>query len=375
MIRYIYKLTSESNKSYVGQRTFKGDRIEDDNYMGSSTFFSRYPESLTKSILIKDIKDDFTLSLMETICIMEDITENGHCNNLNGKGNVNGNLGGYQHNIFYLTNLIGVQTRRKNGSYVMKESAKRKMIETKRINNAKLSEEERAQKFGRKKSMEDRKKMSEIKKRYYANLSDLEKQKHKHTTTEETKQKMREAKRRYFNSLSDEERKRIYSKPKSIEYKKKISEKQKEYYKNLTDEEKKLRSLSIKTRYASKSNEEKIRFSRKISEVWNSFSEEKKRNINRKRSAAAKGRIKSKDTIEKIRISKIGHTVSEETRRKISETKKANIRIQEDNRRRHQLYLDYASKYGKITWNNFLSILKVNGGITNELEFRNKYKC
>lgn len=131
MNRYIYRIESNNGKTYIGQRTYKGDNAKEDRYLGSSSWFKRNPdidEIAFKEILIEHIKDDFTLSLLETVAIMDDIAERGHLEVLgffNG-GNVNGNLGGYQHNTFYLNNMLGVKTRKEKGSYVMTEAAKRR---------------------------------------------------------------------------------------------------------------------------------------------------------------------------------------------------------------------------------------------------------
>lgn len=166
MNRYIYKLESIGGKTYIGQRVFSGDDVSKDKYLGSSTWFKRYSELdeiCFKTILIQNVKDDFTLSLLETIAIMDDIAENGHLENPGyfNRGNVNGNLGGYQHNNYFLNNMLGVETRKKKNSYVMKEISKKKMSETKRRNNALLSEEERKKKYGHKFTEETKKKMSE----------------------------------------------------------------------------------------------------------------------------------------------------------------------------------------------------------------------
>ena len=44
MNRYIYKIIFKSGKTYVGQRTFKGDNILDDEYVCSSSYAKNHKE-------------------------------------------------------------------------------------------------------------------------------------------------------------------------------------------------------------------------------------------------------------------------------------------------------------------------------------------
>lgn len=92
MIRYIYRLTFQSGKTYIGQRTYKGDDIDKDYYMGSSNYKKNNPDDviIKKEIIISGDFDNFTLNLLETDSIIfEKIQRGTNC--------VNGTYGG----LFY----------------------------------------------------------------------------------------------------------------------------------------------------------------------------------------------------------------------------------------------------------------------------------
>lgn len=92
MIRYIYRLTFQSGKTYIGQRTYKGDDIDKDSYMGSSNYKKNNPDDviIKKEIIISGDFDNFTLNLLETDSIIfEKIQKGNNC--------VNGTYGG----LFY----------------------------------------------------------------------------------------------------------------------------------------------------------------------------------------------------------------------------------------------------------------------------------
>ena len=92
MIRYIYRLTFQSGKTYIGQRTYKGDDIDKDPYMGSSNYKKNNPDDviIKKEIIISGDFDNFTLNLLETDSIIfEKIQRGNNC--------VNGTYGG----LFY----------------------------------------------------------------------------------------------------------------------------------------------------------------------------------------------------------------------------------------------------------------------------------
>lgn len=89
--RYIYKLTLESGKTYVGQRTYKSNESAiTDNYRGSSTYMKEHKEDkiIKREILIENIKDQETLNFLETWCILSEKA-------YNHENNINGTLGGF----------------------------------------------------------------------------------------------------------------------------------------------------------------------------------------------------------------------------------------------------------------------------------------
>lgn len=82
---YLYKLTFESGATYIGQHT---QRVENDKYITSSSYYKRHPEDkLLKREIFMEFSDKEDMDIFETICIMADKAENTK--------NVNGNLGGW----------------------------------------------------------------------------------------------------------------------------------------------------------------------------------------------------------------------------------------------------------------------------------------
>ena len=90
---YIYKITFESNKTYIGQRCYDckyGNSANTDTYMGSSRYARKNPQDkiTNKEILIENVKDIDTLNFLETWCILSELAYNkNNC--------VNGNYGGW----------------------------------------------------------------------------------------------------------------------------------------------------------------------------------------------------------------------------------------------------------------------------------------
>lgn len=81
---YIYKITFQSGRTYIGQHT---ERKANDKYVTSSAYYKRNPNDLvTSREVLLEVKDKETLNIMETICIMADKRDNDL--------NVNGTLGG-----------------------------------------------------------------------------------------------------------------------------------------------------------------------------------------------------------------------------------------------------------------------------------------
>ena len=101
LIRYIYKITFESGKTYIGQRKYNGDKLSEDKYLGSSTYAKNNPQDkiVNKEILISGEFDVFTLNLLETDSIIfEKLLRGDDC--------VNGTFGGLNYN--YLPRIKGI---------------------------------------------------------------------------------------------------------------------------------------------------------------------------------------------------------------------------------------------------------------------------
>lgn len=95
---YIYKITFDSGKTYVGQHT---QYVENDSYITSSSYYKRnknIDKIKSREILIV-VNDKFTLDLMETICIFEDKASNPNNVNYNWGGYANGMIGGWNKGI------------------------------------------------------------------------------------------------------------------------------------------------------------------------------------------------------------------------------------------------------------------------------------
>lgn len=85
ILYYIYKLTFTSGATYIGSHV---RRKENDSYITSSSYYKKHPEdTLLKKDIILNVKDRYTMDLMETICIMEDKVSN--------EKNVNYNYGNW----------------------------------------------------------------------------------------------------------------------------------------------------------------------------------------------------------------------------------------------------------------------------------------
>ena len=138
----IYKVTFEDGKTYVGQHKHnKND--PNDEYITSSTYYKE-GHKVTKKDILLDCKDEITMDIMETICILEDKAENGD-------NNVNGNLGGMM-NVEWGKNAFRVSTKKNNGYKISMALMKL---------------------YSSEKGDEVRKKMSESKKEYYENGGEL----------------------------------------------------------------------------------------------------------------------------------------------------------------------------------------------------------
>lgn len=83
---YIYKLRFLNGETYIGSHV---QHKAADSYVTSSSFYFEHKDELISREVVLEVKDRFTMNLMETICIMQDKRDNPK--------NVNGNLGNYFH--------------------------------------------------------------------------------------------------------------------------------------------------------------------------------------------------------------------------------------------------------------------------------------
>lgn len=112
----IYKITFEDGKTYVGQHRYNKNDTND-KYVTSSVYYENGHKVAKKEILI-ECKDEITMDIMETICILEDKAENG-------SNNVNGNLGGMM-NVEWGKNAFKISAK----GYIPTEEIKQKIGES-----------------------------------------------------------------------------------------------------------------------------------------------------------------------------------------------------------------------------------------------------
>ena len=153
----IYKVTFEDGKTYVGQHKHnKND--PNDEYITSSTYYKE-GHKVTKKEILLECKDEITMDIMETICILGDKAENGD-------NNVNGNLGGMM-NVEWGKNAFRVSTRKNNGYKI--SQALMKLYSSEKGNEVREKmRNSKKELYNSEKGDEIRKKMSESKKKLYA---------------------------------------------------------------------------------------------------------------------------------------------------------------------------------------------------------------
>ena len=261
---YIYKLTFQSGATYIGEHFEKNSN---DNYITSSKYYKDniIIDPLIKREILIELKDEETMHIMETICIMQDKRDNPK--------NVNGNLGAF---IFkyssYRGRFVTEETRRK-----CSEASKRRVIteETRQ----KISKKQKGVKESKETCIACKKRMMGNKHRKGTKTSDIGK---KHIS--DAKKKFYEnggvspVKGRKFGPLSEERKEKIrqsnlsrdYKKGYTIEFKnpeeraKKISEslKGKPSHKQ-SEKSKKQISDKLKGKHKSVETKEKMSRSRK----------------------------------------------------------------------------------------------------------------
>ena len=104
---YIYKLTFRNGCTYIG----KHHQIKEfDQYITSSSYYSKHKDLLEKREIILYVNDIDTLDIMETICILGDIADN--------KLNVNYNYGAWMNRSKFDRGYTGAA----NGMFGRKQS-------------------------------------------------------------------------------------------------------------------------------------------------------------------------------------------------------------------------------------------------------------
>ena len=339
MNRSIYKIIFKSGKTYVGQRTFKGDNILDDEYVCSSSYAKNHKEDdpvVDRIIIEENIESSEKLSFLETFYIKKDKEENK-------ENNVNGNNGAYELHNLYENNSIGVETRKRKGSYDYK-------------NNLDFIKNQSESHKGKKAWNKGIPWSEDVK----LKISNSEKGRTPWNkgvpSSEETKKKLSESHRG------------LVPWNKGLSPKEESIKKYKETIKNKTFEEKQKSLEKFHSTINNRTEDEKRILSEKLSKasLGKTLSEETKRKI----SESNKGRHLSEETKKKLSDSKKGHTVSDETIKKILYTKANNRGYQEFLVKRKKLYRKYKELIdNKCTWNSYLSWLKNIGGLENGLDY------
>lgn len=131
-IFYVYKLTFESGKSYVGSHIQKK---QNDNYITSSSYCKKHPEDkiISRDILIF-CKSPEEMNFLETWCILSDKA-------YNGKNNVNWNLGNFVCCFKHCGHKLSEEQCLKRRGRVVSEETKAKISAAGKGRTHKVSEE------------------------------------------------------------------------------------------------------------------------------------------------------------------------------------------------------------------------------------------
>lgn len=183
LVYYVYKLTFQSGRTYIGCHKQKK---ENDKYITSSSYYKNHPEdSLLKREILIEVKDEMTMDFLETWCILSDKA-------YNPKSNVNYNLGNFFHRF--------------SSGYRTEEEKQKSVERLKHTMSLKTPEELQAIADKRKATMAAKspEELAEIHRRignssanYWKNLSEEE---HQNFCT-----LISEARKRYWENLSEEE--------------------------------------------------------------------------------------------------------------------------------------------------------------------------
>lgn len=129
---YVYKLTFESGKSYIGCHI---QRKQNDDYITSSSYYKKHPEDkiISRDILIF-CKSPEEMNFLETWCILSDKA-------YNGKNNVNYNLGNFVCCFKHCGHTVSEECRLKLKGRIVSEETRAKISAAGKGRTHKVSEE------------------------------------------------------------------------------------------------------------------------------------------------------------------------------------------------------------------------------------------
>lgn len=182
----VYKLTFQSGRTYIGFH--KQTKVED-NYVTSSSYYKKNPNDklISREILIETL-DEFAAMFLETWCILSDKAYNKDMN-------VNKNLGCFYHRFSYAY----LTPEQKRAAVIKQKETMSKWSDEKRsVFRENISKAQKKRFKENPMPSEVRNRISVGIKKYFANLSDEEKQKRSKKKSESAKKRM--------NSLTAEEK-------------------------------------------------------------------------------------------------------------------------------------------------------------------------
>lgn len=204
---YLYKITFESGKTYIGMHKQKK---ENDNYITSSTYFRKHPEDrIFKREILYSSNDEYIISFLETYCILSDKA-------YQNEKNVNYNFGNFFHR--FSTQFISKEDRLKS---IEKQKNTWK-------NKSKEEKEKIIKKQQKTMNLKSKEEKEDIRKR----ISESLKNKLKNIPEDQRilwNKKISKGRKKYFENMSVNEK---------IEFGNKVSKGRKEAYKNYSEERK-----------------------------------------------------------------------------------------------------------------------------------------
>lgn len=188
---YIYRIEFEDGSSYVGSHV---EKFENDGYVTSSSYYLNNNSKIIRRDIICECKDFYTMSLIESIAIMDD-------KSLNNK-NVNGNYGNWYYNFCGFHGHHSQNTKNKiSNSLKNMDSKKKKECKekvSKSLKNRKVSEETKKKHSDYWKNLPEKEK-----KLIFEKLVNIKKANNKLNLSKETKNKISNSLKEYYrNNLS-----------------------------------------------------------------------------------------------------------------------------------------------------------------------------